>query len=255
VTATDLSWLVARPIAHRGLHDAARGVVENSRAAARAACDRGYAIECDVQLSADGEAFVFHDDTLERLTATVGDFGAASARELKETALRGSSETIPTLAEFLQVVAARTPLVIELKSRFDGDVRVARRAAEILANYRGKFVVECFDPDPIAFLRAEGRGLGMADAPLGMVAQAAYDAEEWPAVSAERRGELASWTHFSRTRPQFVSFEIDDLPHPAASILRAGLGAPVTAWTVRSPADAKAAAPWIDQIVFEGFAA
>lgn len=251
----DLSWLVARPIAHRGLHDASRGIVENSRAAAQAACVKNYAIECDVQLSADGEAFVFHDDALERLTFSQGDFGALPARDLAALSLRGTQETIPTLREFLGVVAGRTPLVVELKSRFDGNPGVARRVAEIVQAYAGPVVLESFDPDLIGFLRAEAARLGIGATPLGLVAQAAYDAAEWPELSAPRRAELASWTHFSRTRPQFLSFKLGDLPHPAASILRAGLGAPVTAWTVRSSQEALAAAPWIDQIVFEGFTA
>ena len=61
-------WLVARPIAHRGLHDPAAGLIENTLAAADAAIAGGYAIECDVQDTADGEAVVFHDFTLDRLT-------------------------------------------------------------------------------------------------------------------------------------------------------------------------------------------
>ena len=65
-------WLTERPIAHRGLHDQAAGIVENSLSAARAAIEAGFAIECDVQLSADGEAMVFHDFTLERLTGATG---------------------------------------------------------------------------------------------------------------------------------------------------------------------------------------
>src|SRR4051794_2404055 len=62
-----LDWLTARPIAHRGLHDKAKGVIENTVSAALAAVDAGYAIECDVQLTGDGEAVVFHDFTLDRL--------------------------------------------------------------------------------------------------------------------------------------------------------------------------------------------
>ena len=61
-------WLTARPIAHRGLHDRAASRPENTLAAARAAVAGGFAIECDVQLSADGEAMVFHDAALGRLT-------------------------------------------------------------------------------------------------------------------------------------------------------------------------------------------
>ncbi|MGE5389162.1 MAG: glycerophosphodiester phosphodiesterase family protein, partial [Hyphomicrobiales bacterium] len=65
-------WLTARPIAHRGLHDALNGVVENSIAAARAAIAASYGVECDVQRTKDGDLVVFHDDTLERLTSRDG---------------------------------------------------------------------------------------------------------------------------------------------------------------------------------------
>ena len=65
-------WLIARPVAHRGLHDAAAGIVENTPSAFAAAIAGDYAIECDIQISADGEAMVFHDQTLERLTEGSG---------------------------------------------------------------------------------------------------------------------------------------------------------------------------------------
>ncbi len=75
-------WIVATPIAHRGLHNAAQGVIENSTSAAQAAIARGFAIECDVQLTADGEAVVFHDFTLDRLTEAVGRVDAMTAAQL-----------------------------------------------------------------------------------------------------------------------------------------------------------------------------
>ena len=59
-----LDWLTARPVAHRGLHDAKAGVIENTPAAFAAAVAANYAIECDLQISADGEAMVHHDDAL-----------------------------------------------------------------------------------------------------------------------------------------------------------------------------------------------
>ena len=254
IFAPDIAWLTARPIAHRGLHDAAAGVVENSLAAAGKAIEKNCAIECDVQLSSDGEALVFHDDTLERLTASRGRLDAQPASALMQLALRGSGDAIPSLQSLLDVVRGRVPLVVELKTRFDGDLALARRVAALIASYEGPLVLESFDPDPVAYLRAEGRRLGIAHVPLGMVAQANYDAAEWPELSAARRAELTSWTHFARTRPQFLSFKIEDLPHAVPSVLRTGLGLPVTTWTVRSPAQAKAAALWADQIVFEGFA-
>ena len=193
----NFNWLVARPIAHRGLHDAARGIVENSLAAARAAVAGHYAIECDVQLSADGEAVVFHDDTLDRLTEARGRLDARPLAELTRLTLRGSGETMPAFSRLLETVAGRAPLAVELKSRFDGDLSLARRVAELVAGYDGPLALEGFDPDPIAFLRAEGAALGVGRVPLGMVAQARYDADEWPELPEPRRAELEHWLHFS----------------------------------------------------------
>jgi glycerophosphoryl diester phosphodiesterase len=249
----DFGWLVARPIAHRGLHDAAKGIVENSLAAARAAVAGRYAIECDVQLSADGEAVVFHDDTLERLTGAPGRLGARTLAELTRLTLLGGAETLPPLARLLETVAGRAPLVVELKSRFDGDLSLARRVAELVAGYGGPLALESFDPGPIAFLRAEGPALGVGHIPLGMVAQARYDADEWRELPAPRRAELEHWLHFSRTRPDFLSFNVLDTPHAVTVLFREGLKRPVTVWTVRSAERAEAAGRWADQIVFEGF--
>ena len=56
-----------KPIAHRGLHDAAKGIIENTVPAFEAAIARGYGIECDVRPAACATPMVFHDLTLERL--------------------------------------------------------------------------------------------------------------------------------------------------------------------------------------------
>ena len=110
------AWLTARPIAHRGLHDRAAGIPENTLAAARAAIAGGYAIECDVQISADGEAMVFHDEALGRLTGAVALVAETRTDALRSLAVAGSSETIPTLPDTLAAIAGRVPLVVEVKS-------------------------------------------------------------------------------------------------------------------------------------------
>src|SRR5437764_7987031 len=79
-------WLTARPVAHRGLHDEARGIIENMPAAATAAIAGNFAIECDIQLSADGEAMVHHDSALGRLTDGSGALRDKAAAELKQVA-------------------------------------------------------------------------------------------------------------------------------------------------------------------------
>jgi glycerophosphoryl diester phosphodiesterase len=242
-------WLTARPIAHRGLHDRARGVIENTRGAARAAIARLYAIECDVQLSGDGEAMVFHDFTLERLTAAAGRLDAATAREIAAIAYRNGAETIAPLPEFLAELQGATPLIIEIKSRFDGDHRLAARLLEILSGYDGPAAVKSFDPDVLAFLRRRD-----FRRPLGLVAQARYDEAGWPELDPGQRVALAALTGFSRVRPDFLSWHVGDLPHATPQLCRAGIGMPVMTWTVRSEADRRRAADWADQMIFEGFA-
>lgn len=242
-------WLTARPIAHRGLHDRTDGRIENSPAAALAAVERGFAIECDVQLSADGEAMVFHDFALDRLTGETGPVAARTAAELGRTRLKDSTDTIPTLPAFLDLIAGRVPLVVEIKSRFDGDLRLTRRVAEVLSGRSDPVAIKSFDPDPIVCLRAAA----LPGVPLGVVAEARYEHGEWKSLSDEKKVELPNLLHYERTRPDFLSWRVDDLPHAAPHLCRVGLGLPVMTWTVRTPEQRTRAGRWADQIVFEGF--
>lgn len=245
-------WLVARPIAHRGLHDRAAGRIENSPAAARAAVGMGFAIECDVQLTADGEAVVFHDFMLNRLTAEIGPVVARSAAQITAIALTDGQDRIPTLAGFLDLIGGRVPLVIEIKSTFNGDLRLARRVAALVSD-RAAVAIKSFDPDVIAFLQDERQALGLGAVPLGIVAEARYAHGEWEALPVGKRLELTNLLHFARSRPDFLSWRVDDLPHASPHLCRVGIGMPVMAWTVRKPEQRQLAEQWADQMVFEGF--
>src|SRR5256714_6772169 len=155
----DLKWLTAHPVAHRGLQDAAAGVIENTASAFKAAIDGGFGIETDLQISADGEAMVHHDFTLGRLTLGSRLLAAMTAAGLKEVPFRATADRMMTLGELCDFVAGRTPLVIELKSRFDGDRRLAARTAEVLESYAGPVAVMSFDPGPVQALRDIAPGL------------------------------------------------------------------------------------------------
>ena len=241
-------WLVRRPIAHRGLHDRAAGRIENAPAAALAAIEHGFAIECDVQLTADGDAVVFHDFTLDRLTASQGPVAGRTAAALGALGLAGARDTIPSLAGFLALVAGRVPVVCEIKSRFDGDMRLADRAAAVGAAYGGPLAFKSFDPAVVAHLR--GRDVPN---PLGIVAEAAYDDPEWAALTPAHRRDLAAMLHFAETRPDFLSWHVGDLPHAVPYLCRTAIGLPVMTWTVRTAEQRQRAASWADQMVFEGF--
>ena len=245
-------WLTARPIAHRGLHDGGQRL-ENSLSAARAAIEAGYAIECDVQLTADGKAIVFHDFELDRLTNGTGPVLEKSLKELNQFLLK-SSEPIPSFEEFLSEVTGRTPIFCEIKSRFDGDLRLAQEVARLAATYQGPLALESFDPAVMAYLRRNAQALGITHVPLGMVAQAQYDQpdDEWSHLPQGERDRLAIFAHAAETQPQFLSWSLRDWPHPTPATYLAQ-GGPVTFWTVRSPAEAYAAKAAGGQIVFEGF--
>jgi glycerophosphoryl diester phosphodiesterase len=241
-------WLVSRPIAHRGLHDQAASVIENSLSAARAAIAAGFAIECDVQLSADGEAVVFHDFELDRLTDSAGPVAARRAADLGAIVLSGSAgDRIPTLGGLLALIAGRVPLICEVKSAFQGDMRLAERVAGVARGYAGPLAIKSFDPAVLGHLRA----LDLPN-PLGIVAEASYDDVEWAALTPALRTHLAALAHVGETRPDFLSWRVHDLPHAAPALFRFALDRPVMSWTVRTPDQRQRAATWADQMVFEG---
>jgi glycerophosphoryl diester phosphodiesterase len=241
-------WLVARPIAHRGLHDPQAGRFENTLAAADAAIAKGYAIECDVQDTADGEAVVFHDFTLDRLTAEKGFVRERPARELTALAIAGTAERIPTLSAFLARLAGRVPLILEIKSRFDNDLTLAHRTLDILASYAGPVAVKSFDPFVVAAVRRVAPRI-----PRGIVAESVYTDSDWRKLTAEQKREMANLLHFGATEPDFLSWRVADLPCAAPFLCRHLKRMPVMTWTVRDEQGRRRAALHADQIVFEGF--
>src|SRR6201986_1897332 len=215
-------WLTARPVAHRGLHNAARGIIENMPAAAEGAIAGNFAIECDIQLTADGEAMVHHDDELGRLTDGSGTLLTKTAAELKQVRFKGTSERMMTLTDLCGLVAGRVPLVIEVKSHFDGDRKLVKRMAEVLSAYSGPAAGMSFDPDQVMALRELIPSL-----PRGITAEHDYTAQDWPEASPAQRHGMTHLRHFFRTRPDFVAYWVDDLPSAPPWLARKLLGCPL----------------------------
>jgi glycerophosphoryl diester phosphodiesterase len=242
-----LDWLTARPVAHRGLHDAAAGVIENTASAFRAAIAGNYAIECDLQITADDEAMVHHDDALGRLTEGSGQLAAMSAAELKRAPFKATPDRMLTLGELCDLVAGRVTLMLELKSRFDGDQHLAGRTAKVLADYQGPVAVMSFDPGPMAVLKNLAPALTR-----GLVAQ-----RREQAARSDRDSSAAHGIGFARqllsARLQFLAYRVKDLPSAVPLFARHVLGLPLLTWTVRTPEDHARAARWADQMIFEGF--
>jgi glycerophosphoryl diester phosphodiesterase len=251
------TWLTARPIAHRGLHDGVR-IIENTASAVTAAITEGYGVEVDLQISADGEAMVHHDDALGRLTDGAGPLRNLTAAALKAVAFKATADRMMTLGELIDLVAGRVALVLELKSRFDGDLRLAARAAAVLGPNPGPIGVMSFDPALIVELRRLSPQLVR-----GIVSERHFRPQDWgprrgPAaglVATAHRLELAFLLHGPASRPDFVAYKVSDLKTIAPQVARTMFGLPVLAWTVRSEEDRAMAARLADQMIFEGFRA
>lgn len=243
-----LAWMLERPIAHRGLHDSSKGIIENTASAFSSALAHRYAIECDLQLTRDGEAVVFHDDTLERLVAAHGKVIDRSASELQQMTITGSADRIQTLGQLLDQVAGKVPLIIELKTHWDGNTRLAERAAAVLSGYGGPFAVMSFDPDLMEAVGQLGPGITR-----GVVADRFVD-DYYCKLPVPQRLQLRALAHLGRSRPHFVSYFFRELPFGPIQQIR-GAGFPVITWTIRSKAEERQALRYSDQVTFEGYLA
>ena len=243
-----LEWLTARPIAHRGLHRLGDGIVENTATAFAGALQHNYAIECDLQLTADNEAVVFHDETLERVTNDSGWVKHHTARALKTVTFKHGGDCIQTFSELLEQVAGRVTLVVELKSHFDGNTTLATRALDVLANYNGPHCLMSFDPDMIAAVAAQS-----PDTVRGITADRTTDSY-YRMLPFAKRMNLRHFKHLEKTRPHFISYHFRDLPFAPVQAIRAA-GHPIITWTIRTKDEERQALRYSDQVTFEGYAA
>jgi glycerophosphoryl diester phosphodiesterase len=236
-----IDWLTKAPFAHRGLFGPDTGP-ENSLPAFAAALARGYGIECDVRLLADGEVVVFHDRDLARLTGRFGPVAGLGAGDLAGLDLGGTGQPPPLLADLLALVAGRVPLYIELKPE-GAAAPLVRAVLSRLAGYRGPCCLACFDPWCLALVARYEPGrircLIVSD-------------------FADRGGR--GLTHLAHRYllhalpacPHCIAYDIRGLPNAAVRLVRA-LGLPVLLWTVGSREDMDIFLRRGDNIVFEGF--
>ncbi|SDX85288.1 glycerophosphodiester phosphodiesterase family protein [Citreimonas salinaria] len=241
-----------RPIAHRALHDANDGRPENSLAAIRAAIAAGYGIELDLQLSADGQAMVFHDYDLGRLTDATGPLRLRNAKELGALTLRHGHEGIPTFAEVLEIVDGQVPLLIEIKDQDgamgEGVGPLERAAADALKDYAGAAALMSFNPYSVARLARLA-----PDRPRGLTTSA-FLPEHWPTLPERTRNHLRAIPDFDATGASFVSHDWRDLESAPVAKLRER-DVPILCWTIRSKRDETRARALASNVTFEGYAA
>ncbi len=228
-------WLTSLPIAHRGYHDLSEGRAENSMAAFRAAVDAGFAIECDLQVTATGEPVVFHDPVLDRMTGVDGNVRDHSPASLLDMKLLNIADGIHLLTEHLKLVAGRVPIVLELKGVQDEDAGFVEGVAKALEGYEGKIALMSFDH----WICAQFKPL-IPHLPRGLTAEgddSAYDTH----LRAMEDYDL-----------QFVSYGVADLPNKFVKEMRV-IDLPIITWTVKDQQSASTTRKYADQMTFEGF--
>ncbi|WP_158598455.1 glycerophosphodiester phosphodiesterase family protein [Notoacmeibacter ruber] len=228
------AFLTERPIAHRGLHDVGSGIPENTLGAASAAMEAGYGIECDVRLSADGVAMVFHDRELGRLTAETGDFAAIGSSQANSLPVAGSSEHIPSLESLLSLIGGKVPLLIELKADGPTADELPSAVADLVKRYPDQVALMSFSHEQVRQLQSLRPSF-----PIGLTA-----AGSSPGDLREHRRLLDVI--------DFVSFEVEEIDNSFCTEVRQR-SLPLLCWTVRNAQTAARARQYCDQITFEGF--
>jgi glycerophosphoryl diester phosphodiesterase len=168
-----------------------------------------------------------------------------TAAELKRVPFKDTPDRIITLCELLDLVAGRATLAIELKSLGDGDARLPRRAAQVLASYTEPAALMSFDPFQVAVVREAAPAIAR-----GLIAEKAPRAGGTFGARWRRAADYLA--NLARARPQFLAYSVADLPALPPLLTRYVLCRPVLTWTVRTEADRAKAAKWADQVIFEG---
>jgi glycerophosphoryl diester phosphodiesterase len=230
-----VAFLKAQPFAHRGLHG--RGVVENSQAAFRAAVAIRHGIELDVQAARDGEAMVFHDATLNRLTDATGDVSARTPAELARVKLKGTTESLVQLADVLKIVGGRVPVLVEVKTGDTRNTPLCLSVRRALEGYRGDVGVMSFNPLVVAWFRE--------NAPR--VVRGLVVTEEG---KRNLKGGFERWASMAKAKPDFLAYDVRDLPSKFATAARAR-GLAVLTWTVRNAEAERRAFAHADETIYE----
>jgi len=232
-------WILAKPIAHRGLHD--DSVPENSLAAFEAAIEAGYPIEIDVQLTKDKIPVVYHDDFLLRLTGLKKRVTKAMFKAVRTLKIDGSDEDVPTFKEVLEFVDGRVPLLIEIK-RNKGSRGIERIILETLKDYKGEFAIQSFNPIALRKVRKIDPSIycGLLSSKLTEMKMLRIK------KAAVRNARL-----FFLAKPDFVSFEINSFPNDRVKRFREELKLPIIGWTIKTKEDIERAIEYCDGIIFE----
>lgn len=235
-----LERIIRQPFAHRGLHGG-KGLVENSASAFKAAIAIGHGIELDVQETADGQALVFHDYALERLTGRKGNVREHVSTDLNSFTLKDNGETLFTLDHFVREIAGETAVLVEVKSNSPSIGRLCQNVLDAIQGREMQIAIMSFNPEVCRWFAHHApevlRGLVITE-------------KDETSFFARMKGGLKRIIALARSRPDFLAYDIDSIPAPLPDKLRAA-GMPILTWTVRTTEQYEKARLYTDQVIHE----
>lgn len=233
------TWLISRPIAHRGLHDGNNKTPENSLSAFAKAIKNQYPIELDIQVIKDGTIIVFHDTNLKRVCKSSKKTKALAKEELKAHTLFSTSETIPTLQEVLDLTKGQVPLLIELKTHHFSK-KLVQNTLALLKEYEGDVALQSFNRSTVRWLSKQKHSYT-----VGQLAE--------PSTAIFPLNHIYNYRQLNtRMCPDFIAYDVDDLPNKRVSYFKEK-NIPILLWTIRNQTQIETHKDLFDNIIFEGF--
>lgn len=191
-------WIRNIPIAHRGFFDNDK-IAENSKSAIKKATDANYAVMVDVSFSNDHQPVIFHDESLSRMTNTSAYLSTLDANELTKTKLLNSADTILSVADVLNIVDKKVPIIFSIAG--ETPLPHAKALYEAIKNYQGEVAVTCANPYTLEWFKL--------NAPRIKRGQSASSFKhEKPSYA--KKGKLKHLKLNNISEPNFVVYNIDD---------------------------------------------
>lgn len=243
---SELAPFQGRYYAHRGLHDNQTEAPENSLAAFRKAVEAGYGIELDIQLTKDRVPVVVHDYNLKRVCGADVRVDSLTLEELQQDyTLYNSQEYVPTLAEVLELVAGKVPLIVEFKVEAL-DLSLCDVAAPMLDRYQGVWCMESFNPLCVRWYKKH-----RPQVMRGQLSDNFLKSDE----KGDRRlfWVLQNLLFNFLTKPDFIAYDHHDRNMCSLVIDKVLYRIPTFAWTIKSQEELEAAKGRFDFMIFDSF--
>ena len=158
--------------------------------------------------------------------------------------LLGTEQTIPTLAQAIQLIDGKVPVIVEHKMDLV-DTAICASSYEILKDYEGQWCMKSFDPRALIWYKS--------NAPE--VIRGQLSAEFW---KDEKYAGKALYTALSylvgnvATRPDFISYQYEGVNNISLVLCRL-MGAKAACWTVQTQQAYDVLKNKFDMVVFDGF--